>query len=421
MKKEDKPDFGEFKANPLADKTIVLGVSGGIAAYKACDLASLMRHAGANVHTILTPAATQFVSALTFQTLTRNQAHCQQFADDIDWRPEHIDLAQKADLFVIAPATANIIAKLASGICDDLLTTTVLATKAKVLLAPAMNPRMLEHPATQNNLAILENQFRYKIVPPETGEVACGDWGAGKMASLDSIMAAIQGQLFSHQTLAGKNILVTAGGTREPIDPVRFIGNKSSGKMGIAMADAAYARGAAVKLISTVAVDRPYPVIVVETALEMQEVVEGEFDSCDALVMTAAVADFRPLAVSVQKIKKNVSEDFTLELTKNPDILDLLGQIKRPDQVIIGFAAESEELLSNTAEKLQRKNLDVIVGNDISVPDIGFGSDDNAVVIMSVSAERETLPRMPKRAIAEHLCDVISQALLEKQESGLTI
>ncbi len=421
MKKEDKPDFGEFKANPLADKTIVLGVSGGIAAYKACDLASLMRHAGANVHTILTPAATQFVSALTFQTLTRNQAHCQQFADDIDWRPEHIDLAQKADLFVIAPATANIIAKLASGICDDLLTTTVLATKAKVLLAPAMNPRMLEHPATQNNLAILENQFRYKIVPPETGEVACGDWGAGKMASLDSIMAAIQGQLFSHQTLAGKNILVTAGGTREPIDPVRFIGNKSSGKMGIAMADAAYARGAAVKLISTVAVDRPYPVIVVETALEMQEVVEGEFDSCDALVMTAAVADFRPLAVSVQKIKKNVSEDFTLELTKNSDILDLLGQIRRLDQVIIGFAAESEELLSNTAEKLQRKNLDVIVGNDISVPDIGFGSDDNAVVIMSASAERETLPRMPKRAIAEHLCDVISQALLEKQESGLTI
>ncbi len=421
MKDREKADFGEFKANPLKNKTIVLGVSGGIAAYKACDLASLMRHAGAEVHVILTTAACQFVSPLTFQTLTRNPAHCEQYGDDIDWRPEHIDLAQKADLFVIAPATANIIAKMAAGICDDLLTTTVLATKAKVLIAPAMNPRMLEHPATQHNLTILENKYRYKIIPPETGEVACGDWGAGKMAAIDSIMAAVQGQLFSHQTLAGRNILVTAGGTREPIDPVRFIGNKSSGKMGIAMADAAYARGAAVKLISTVAVDRPYPVIVVETALEMQEAVEGEFDSCDALVMTAAVADFRPLAVSVQKIKKNVSEDFSLELTKNPDILDLLGQIKRPDQVIIGFAAESEELLSNTANKLERKNLDVIVGNDISVPNIGFGSDDNAVVIMSAPGEREALPRMSKRAIAEHLCDMILHALANKEKEGLKI
>jgi len=419
--KEDKVDFGDFKANALTNKTIVLGVSGGIAAYKACDLASLMRHAGANVHAILTPAASQFVSLLTFQTLTRNAAHCEQFGDDQEWRPEHIDLAQKADLFVIAPATANIIAKLAAGLCDDLLTTTILATKARVVIAPAMNPCMLEHPATQNNLAILENQYRYKIIPPETGEVACGDWGSGKMASIDTIMATIQGQLFAHQILGGKNILVTAGGTREPIDPVRFIGNKSSGKMGIAMADAAYARGAAVKLISTVEVDRPYPVIVVETALEMQEAVEAEFDSCDALVMTAAVADFRPLAVSVQKIKKSVSEDFSLDLTKNPDILDLLGQIKRPDQVIIGFAAESEELVSNTAQKLQRKNLDVIVGNDISVPDIGFGSDDNAVVIMSATGERETLPRMPKRAIAEHLCDLIAQALTEKKEADIKI
>lgn len=421
MKEEEKADFSDFKGNALTNKTIVLGVSGGIAAYKACDLASLMRHAGANVHVILTPAASKFVSPLTFQTLTRNAAHCEQFGDDMDWRPEHIDLAQRADLFVIAPATANLIAKLALGICDDLLTTTVLATKAKVLIVPAMNPRMMEHPATQDNLAMLENRYRYKIVPPETGEVACGDWGSGKMASIDTIMAAIQGQLFDHQILGGKNILVTAGGTREPIDPVRFIGNKSSGKMGIAMADAAYSRGAAVKLISTVAVDRPYPVIVVETALEMQEAVEGEFDSCDALVMTAAVADFRPLAVSIHKIKKNVSEDFSLELTKNPDILDLLGQIKRPDQLIIGFAAESEELLTNTAEKLQRKNLDVIVGNDISVPDIGFGSDDNAVVIMSASSERETLPRMPKRAIAEHLCDIISKALVQKIKTGLKI
>ena len=420
MKDKDKAskkpaNIDTFKANPLANTTIVLGVSGGIAAYKACDLASLMRHAGADVHVILTPEARHFVSPLTFQTLTRNPAHCEQFADAANWRPEHIDLAKKADLILIAPATANIIAKLANGICDDLLTTTILASKAKVLIAPAMNPNMLEHPATQDNLFTLENRYRYTIIPPETGEVACGDWGSGKIADLGTIMAAVQGQLLTHQILAGKNILVTAGGTREAIDPVRFIGNRSSGKMGIAMADAAYARGAAVKLISTVEVDRAYPVTLVETALEMQEAVEAEFDSCDALVMTAAVADFRPLAVSVQKIKKNVSEDFTLELTKNPDILDLLGRIKRPNQVIIGFAAESEELLTNTKAKLQRKNLDVIIGNDISVPDIGFGSDDNAVVIMSASGERETLPRMPKRAIAEHLCDMLSQAFAAKE------
>ncbi|HMX47007.1 MAG TPA: bifunctional phosphopantothenoylcysteine decarboxylase/phosphopantothenate--cysteine ligase CoaBC, partial [Candidatus Obscuribacter sp.] len=227
----------------------------------------------------------------------------------------------------------------------------------------------------------------------------------------------VAARLLAHQTLSTKRVLVTAGGTREPIDPVRFIGNRSSGKMGIAMADSAYSRGADVTLISTVDVERAYPVIVVETAQEMQEAVEAEFDSCDALVMTAAVADFRPLAVSAQKIKKTESEDIVLELTKNPDIIDLLGRVKRKDQVIIGFAAESEALLSNAASKLKRKNLDMIVGNDISVPDIGFGSDDNAVVILSAEGTRESLPRMPKRAIADHICDLLSERfqVLEKE------
>lgn len=228
------------------------------------------------------------------------------------------------------------------------------------------------------------------------------------MASVETIVAAIASRLVSHGAMSGKHIMVTAGGTREPIDPVRFIGNRSSGKMGIAMADAAFARGADVTLVSTVEVERAYPVILVETAFEMQEAVEGEFDSCDALVMTAAVADFRPLSVSTNKIKKTVSEDINLELTKNPDILDLLGRVKKKHQVIIGFAAESEELLSNAAQKLKRKNLDVIVGNDITVPDIGFGSDDNAVVILSEDGTRENLTRMPKRAIAEHLCDLLA-------------
>jgi phosphopantothenoylcysteine decarboxylase/phosphopantothenate--cysteine ligase len=413
MKRNGKKEPTKNDPSPLINKRILLGVSGGIAAYKACDLASLLRHAGADVHCVLTANATEFVSLLTFQTITRNQAHCQQYDDAAEWRPEHIDLAQKADLIVIAPATANVIAKLAAGICDDLLTTTVLASSARVLLAPAMNPRMLEHPATQANLATLQHRFRYDIVSPDTGEVACGDYGAGKMAAVDRVFEEIKAHLFVHRTLAGKNLLITAGGTREPIDPVRFIGNRSSGKMGIAMADAAYARGADVTLISTVEVDRPYPLILVETAQDMQDAVEGEFDSCNALVMTAAVADYRPLAVSSHKIKKSDSEDISLELTKNPDILDLLGRVKRKDQVIIGFAAESEELLSNASQKLARKNLDVIVGNDISVPDIGFGSDDNAVVILSAGGNRENLPRMPKRAIAEHLCDILAHRFLE--------
>jgi len=414
MKRNGKKDSRQNATNPLLSKRIILGVSGGIAAYKACDLASMLRHAGAEVHAILTPNATEFVSLLTFQTITRNPAHCEQFGDTAEWRPEHIDLAQKADMIVIAPATANLIAKIAAGICDDLLLTTVLASPARVLLAPAMNPRMLEHPATQMNLSTLQNRYRYEIISPETGEVACGDYGAGKMANVETIFGAVKSYLVVHRTLVGKNVLVTAGGTREPIDPVRFIGNRSSGKMGIAMADAAYARGADVTLVSTVEVDRPYPVILVETAQDMQEAVEGEFDTCDALVMTAAVADYRPLAVSAQKIKKSDTEDISLELTKNPDILDLLGRVKRPNQVIIGFAAESEELLSNATQKLTRKNLDVIVGNDITVPDIGFGSDDNAVVILSAAGNRENLPRMPKRAIAEHLCDILVNRFQEK-------
>lgn len=418
MKKGAKKRESNFESfNPLENKKVLLGVSGGIAAYKACDIASMLRRAGADVHAVLTPNAKEFITPLSLTTITRNQTHCEQYGPQADWRPEHIDLAKKCDLILIAPATADIIAKLATGICDDLLTTMVIASQAKVMVAPAMNPVMLQHPATQHNLSILENRYRYDIISPEYGEVACGDIGLGKMASVETIIAAVAARLLAHQTLSTKRLLVTAGGTREPIDPVRFIGNRSSGKMGIAMADSAYSRGAEVTLISTVEIERAYPVIVVETAHEMQEAVEAEFDSCDALVMTAAVADFRPLAVSNHKIKKTESEDIVLELTKNPDIIDLLGRVKRKDQVIVGFAAESEALLSNAAQKLKRKNLDMIIGNDISVPDIGFGSDDNAVVILSADGTRESLPRMPKRAIADHICDLLSDRfqLLEKE------
>jgi phosphopantothenoylcysteine decarboxylase/phosphopantothenate--cysteine ligase len=410
MKKSPKKRESNFESfNPLENKTVILGISGGIAAYKACDIASLLRRSGANVHAVLTPNAKEFVTPLSLTTITRNPAHCEQYGQSANWRPEHIELAKSADLILIAPATADIIAKMATGICDDLLTTMVLASQAKVMVAPAMNPVMLQHPSTQYNLNILENRYRYDIIPSEYGEVACGDWGSGKMAAVETIIAAVASRLLAHKTMASKRLIVTAGGTREPIDPVRFIGNRSSGKMGIAMADAAFARGAEVTLVSTVEVERAYPVVVVETAQEMQEAVESEFDSCDALVMTAAVADFRPMAVANHKIKKTDSDDLILELTKNPDIIDLLGRVKRKDQVIIGFAAESEALLSNATQKLKRKNLDVIVGNDISVPEIGFGSDDNAVIILSAEGTRENLPRMPKRAIAEHLCDVLAE------------
>ncbi|MCA0314159.1 MAG: bifunctional phosphopantothenoylcysteine decarboxylase/phosphopantothenate--cysteine ligase CoaBC [Candidatus Melainabacteria bacterium] len=421
MKKGSKKRASNIESfSPLENKTILLGITGGIAAYKACDIASLLRRSGADVHAVLTPNAKEFITPLSLTTITRNQAHCEQYGPTVNWRPEHIDLAKKCDLILIAPATADIIAKLANGICDDLLTTMVLASQAKVMLAPAMNPVMLAHPATQHNLSILENRYRYDIISPEFGEVACGDVGLGKMAAVESIIAAVAARLLANQTLSTKRVLVTAGGTREPIDPVRFIGNRSSGKMGIAMADAAFARGADVTLISTVDVERAYPVVVVETAQEMQDAVESEFDGCDALVMTAAVADFRPLAVSSQKIKKTESEDLVLELTKNPDIIDLLGRVKRKDQVIIGFAAESEALLSNAAQKLKRKNLDMIIGNDISVPDIGFGSDDNAVVILSAEGTRESLPRMPKRAIADHICDLLADRfqVIEKEYVG---
>jgi phosphopantothenoylcysteine decarboxylase/phosphopantothenate--cysteine ligase len=416
MKRARKREESFEKFNPLENKTILLGISGGIAAYKACDLASMLRRSGADVHAVLTKNAKEFITPLSLQTITRNPAHCEQYGPNGEWRPEHIDLAKRADLIIIAPATADMLAKLATGICDELLTTMILASKAKVMIAPAMNPTMLEHPSVVHNLEILQNRYRYEVIPPEFGEVACGDWGSGKMASVETIVAAIASRLVSHGAMSGKHIMVTAGGTREPIDPVRFIGNRSSGKMGIAMADAAFARGADVTLVSTVEVERAYPVILVETAFEMQEAVEGEFDSCDALVMTAAVADYRPLSVSTNKIKKTVSEDINLELTKNPDILDLLGRVKKKHQVIIGFAAESEELLSNASQKLKRKNLDVIVGNDITVPDIGFGSDDNAVVILSEDGTRENLTRMPKRAIAEHLCDLLASkfAAMEK-------
>jgi phosphopantothenoylcysteine decarboxylase/phosphopantothenate--cysteine ligase len=419
MKKSRRGEFradenGIERFSPLENRTVLLGICGSELSFKSCDLATKLKMSGADVHPILTSSARDFITPLSLQTLTDNAVYTQESSGCPDFRPEHAQLANTADLVLIAPATADIIAKLATGCSDDLLTTLVFSTRAQVMIAPAMNLRSMEHPAIQHNLEVLQHRYQFEIIPPDNQ--SSKDASQVCMASLETILATVAARFLTHRSLAGNTILVTAGGTREPIDPVRFIGNRSSGKMGIAMADAAWGRGANVTLISTVDVDRPYPVLLVETALEMQEAVEVEFDSCDALIMTAAVSDYRPLSVSHQKIKTTDSEDIVLELTKNPDILDLLSRVKRRDQVMIGFAAESEGLLSNASDKLRRKNLDVIVGNDISVPDIGFGSDDNAVVILDSEGKRESLPRMPKRAIAEHLCNILADrfATLEK-------
>lgn len=385
-------------------KDIILGISAGIAAYKMYDLVSELKRLGHNVQVVLTKDARHFVSELPFKVLSSNPVYCNMFDPLIQAKPVHIDLADNADLILVSPATADIIAKMACGICDELITNILLATKAPVYIVPAMNTKMWEHFTTQKNIETLVTKLGYKIIPPEEGELACGYSGIGHIASNEKIIRTI---LFGDQEvkpLLGKRILVTSGGTRESIDPVRFIGNKSSGKMGIALADVANSMGAEVVLVSTVPCDRNYQVIGVESAQEMQEVIESEFDKSDALIMSAAVSDFRPIITSKQKIKKR-NEDITIELIRNPDILEILGRTKRENQIIVGFSAESENIEKNAHEKLVKKKIDMIVANDITIPEIGFGSDDNAVIILTKDGQKEILQRQSKIQIAKHICN----------------
>lgn len=385
-------------------KNIILGISAGIAAYKMYDLVSDLKWLGHNVTVVLTKDARHFVSELPFKVLSSNPVYCEMFSPEIQAKPIHIDLADNAEIVLIAPATADIIAKMANGICDELITNILLVSKASVYVAPAMNTNMWEHFTTQKNVETLVTKLGYKIIPPEEGDLACGYSGVGHIASNEKIIRTIlygEGEI---KLLQGKRVIVTAGGTREHIDPVRFIGNKSSGKMGIALADVAFSMGAEVVLISTGSYDKNYQVIEVESAQEMQEVIESEFDKSDVLIMAAAVSDFRPVTMSKQKIKKK-NEDITIELTKNPDILEILGRTKREKQLIVGFSAESEEIEKNAHEKLVKKKIDMIVANDITIPDIGFGSDDNAVVILTKDGEKEALQRQPKIQIARHICN----------------
>ena len=391
----------------LKGKTVVLGVCGGIAAYKAVDVVSRLVKQHAEVHVIMTESATQFVMPLTFREISGNPVHTTMWTEPKLWNVEHIALARRADLFVIAPATANMIGKMAHGIADDFLSTTVMATKAPVLIVPAMNTQMYLNPATQSNLALLR-QRGIQILEPATGMLACGTDGVGRLPEPVEIVARICENFQHAGSMQGLRVLVTAGGTREAIDPVRYIGNRSSGKMGYAIAEAAAARGAEVTLISgPVALPVPGGVkrIAVESALQMREAVLEAFPATDIVIKAAAVADYRPETAESQKIKK-AANTLTLVLTKNPDILAELGQLKQ-SQFLVGFAAETQELVAHATEKLRRKNLDMLVANDVTVSGAGFESDTNIVKILSADGTVEELPQMSKQELGRVILDRI--------------
>jgi len=387
-------------------RRVVLGVSGGIAAYKAVELCRRMMDAGAYVMPVLTEDATRFIGAVTFSALASEPARTKLFDAPDDPIP-HTHLGQTADVVIVAPATARIIGKYAGGISDDLLSATLLATRAPVVVAPAMHTEMWEHPAVQENLGTLVRRGVH-VVPPESGRLAGGDHGAGRLAAPEAIMAAVEDVLSHQGDLVGARILVTAGGTREAIDPVRFIGNRSSGKMGHAVARQAAARGAAVTLVTTTPADVPVGVDVVRvtTAQEMHDAVLGRYDATDAVVMAAAVADFRPKATAAGKLKKaDGPPEIVLEPT--PDILAALGAAKR-GQVLVGFAAETDDVAAHAAEKLARKGADLLVANDVSQPDAGFEVDTNRAILLESSGAIETTPLLTKLALADLILDRVA-------------
>jgi phosphopantothenoylcysteine decarboxylase/phosphopantothenate--cysteine ligase len=398
---------------PLRGRRIVLGVSGGIAAYKAVEVCRRLVDAGAHVAPVLTEDALRFVGALTFSALASEPARTSLFGG-----PEpipHTRLGQSADLVIVAPATAKLLGKYAAGISDDLLTATLLATRAPVLVAPAMHTEMWEHPAVQENLATLRRRGVH-VVEPVSGRLAGGDVGEGRLADPADIVAAASAQFASGGDLDGVRVLVTAGGTREPIDAVRIITNRSSGKQGYAIAEVAARRGATVTLVTTIG--RPAParveVVAVQTAAEMQEAVLSRAPASDVIVMAAAVADFRPKEPPDRKLKKDEGlPEIVLEPTH--DFLVDLGRDKGPAQVLVGFAAETDDLVENAAGKLRAKRLDLIVGNDISQPDAGFEVDTNRAVILDADGGIDTLPLLAKSDLAGVILDKVARLLTQKK------
>jgi phosphopantothenoylcysteine decarboxylase/phosphopantothenate--cysteine ligase len=392
----------------LAEKTVVLGVTGGIAAYKAADLASKLTQGGATVNVIMTGSAMEFIAPLTFRAITHRPVVTSMFELASEFSVEHIALAEAADIVVIAPATANVIAKIAAGIADDMLTTTVLATEAPVVVAPAMNVNMWQNSVTQENVARLKERG-FTFVGPGYGRLASGRMGLGRFVDVSEIMGTVQQVLGRKGDLAGKRIVVTAGGTREVIDPVRYIGNRSSGKMGFALAEAARDRGATVTLI-TAPVSLPVPsgmeVINVESVVEMKEAVAKAITETDALIMAAAPADYVAKSVAEQKIKKG-SAALTVDLVKAPDIISEVSG----DFIKVGFSAETEDLLGNARGKLERKQLDLIVANDVTAADSGFGVDTNKVTIIDREGKTEDLPLMTKREVADRVLGRVAKLI----------
>lgn len=386
-------------------KTVVLGVTGGIAAYKSLDIVSGLRKRDINVHVIMTEAAAKFVTPLSFQSLSQNYVVSDMFGEPKSFEIEHISLAEKADLFLIAPASANIIGKIACGIADDMLSTTVMATKAPVLIAPAMNTNMYNNPILQRNIESLKS-YGYHFVEPDEGRLACGVIGKGKLADSEKILDAIDMLLYDHKDLMNKKVLVTAGPTREDMDPVRYITNRSSGKMGYAIAKAARNRGAEVTLISGPSnLVPPLGVNFVRaySAEDMYNQVMKYYDSTDIVVKSAAVSDYRPEIKNTNKMKKS-DNDMNIKLVKNRDILYELGKLKK-SQLLIGFAAETNNLDEYASNKLLNKNLDMIVANDVTMEKSGFDLDTNTIKIFLRNGETVQLPNMSKTEAAYIILD----------------
>ena len=399
----------------LHNKTIVIGVTGGIAAYKACDVVSKLRKRGASVYVIMTEAASKFVAPLTFQTLSNHFVVSDMFAEQKTWEVEHISLAKKADLMVIVPATADIIGKLATGIADDMLTTTAMACRAPVMLAPAMNTGMYHNPIVQENIRKLTT-LGYPVIEPVCGMLACGDEGEGKLADVDTIVEAIA-SFAVPQDLKGKRILVTAGPTRELIDPVRYITNRSSGKMGYAVAAQAAKRGADVTLISGPTIlEAPAgirTIVRVETAAQMYQAVIEAFPNHDAVIQSAAVADYRPKHYSDTKIKK-ADGDLYIELERTDDIAYEIGKIKG-DKILVGFAAETDNVTEHAVQKIKKKNFDFIVANDVTKAGAGFNTDTNIITIIDAQGTAHEYPQLLKTEAADIILDTVAELFNRKQ------
>ena len=391
----------------LAGKTVLLCVSGSIAAYKIAYLASALKKLKADVHVLMIRNATNFINPITFETLTGNKCLVDTFDRNFEFSVEHVSLAKAADVVLVAPASANVIAKLAHGLADDMLTTTVLACTCRKIISPAMNTRMFENPITQDNLKICEH-YGMEVISPASGYLACGDTGAGKMPEPEVLLQYILKEVQYEKDLKGKKILVTAGPTREAIDPVRYITNHSTGKMGYAIAKTAALRGAEVTLVSGPAEVEP-PMFVnfvpVVTAKDMFEAVTGRSDEMDAVIKAAAVADYRPKFVNTEKTKKK-DGDMAIELERTDDILKWLGEHKKDSQFLCGFSMETEHMLENSRAKLKKKNLDMIVANNLKVAGAGFGTDTNVVTMIRENKETE-LPIMSKEEVAGAILDEI--------------